>query len=93
MTKQMHSLKETIYYNYQSGFRTNHSTNLYLSFLADKILKAFDECLLTGMILIDLQKAFSTIHHKIPLKKLKAMGFSEDALHGFSHIFPKEYFL
>ena len=26
-------------YNYQSGFRTNHSTNLYLSFLTDKILK------------------------------------------------------
>ena len=26
-------------YNYQSGFRTNHSTNLCLSFLTDKILK------------------------------------------------------
>ena len=43
-------------YNYQSGFRTNHSTNLYLSFLTDKTLKGFDEGLLTGMILIDLQK-------------------------------------
>ena len=48
-------------YNYQSGFRTNHSTNLCLSFLTDKILKGFDEGLLTGMILIDLQKAFDTI--------------------------------
>ena len=50
-------------YNYQSGFRTNHSTNLYLSFLTDKILKGFDEGLLTGMILIDLEKAFDTINH------------------------------
>ena len=46
-----------ISYNYQSGFITNHSTNLCLSFLTDKILKGFDEGLLTGMILIDLQKA------------------------------------
>ena len=66
-------------YDYQSGFRTNHSTNLYLcfSFLTDKILKDFDEGLLTGMILIDLQKAFDTINHEILFKKLKAMGFSE----------------
>ena len=53
-----------ISYNYQSGFRTNHSTNLCLSFLTDKILKGFDEGLLTGMILIDLQKAFDTINHE-----------------------------
>ena len=52
-------------YNYQSGFRTNHSTNLCLSFLTDKILKGFDEGQLTGMILIDLQKVFDTIHDEI----------------------------
>ena len=46
-----------ILFNCQSGLRTNHSTNLYLSFLTDKILKGFDEGLPTGMILIDLQKA------------------------------------
>ena len=34
---------EDILYNYQSGFRGNHSTNLCLSFLTDKILKGFDE--------------------------------------------------
>ena len=43
-----------ILYNYQSGFTTNHSTNLHLSFLTDKILKGFDEGLLPGMILIGL---------------------------------------
>ena len=57
--------------NYQSGFRGNHSTNRCLFFLTDKILKGFDEGLLTGMILIDLQKAFDTIVHEICYKNLK----------------------
>ena len=47
-------LDNKILHNYQSGFRTNHSTNLCLSFLTDKILKEFDEGSLTVMILIDL---------------------------------------
>ena len=46
-----------ILYNYQSGFRTNYSTNQCLSLLTDKILKNF-ESFLAGMILINLQKAF-----------------------------------
>ena len=57
--------KEDILYNYQSGFQGNHSRNLCLSFFTDKVLKGFDESLLTGMILTDLQKAFDTIDHEI----------------------------
>ena len=72
-----------ILYNYQSRFRTNHSTNLCLSFLTDKILKGFDEGLLTGMILIDLQKVFDTINHEILLKKLEAIGFSDKYMRCF----------
>ena len=49
----------------QSSFRRNHSTDTCLSFLNDKILKGFDDGLVTGMILIDLQKAFDTISHDI----------------------------
>ena len=52
-TKELLSLNK-ILYDYQSGFRKNHSTDTYLSFLNDKILKGFDLGLLIGMTLIDL---------------------------------------
>ena len=38
----------------------------------DKILTNFDSGLLTGMILIDLQKSFDTINHDILLTPLPA---------------------
>ena len=42
--------ENNILYNFQSGIRPNHSANLYLANLTDKILKEFDEGLLIGMI-------------------------------------------
>ena len=84
---------ENILYNYQSGFRANHSTNLCLSFLTDKILKGFDEGLLTGMILIDLQKAFDTIDHEILLQKLKDIRFSKGTLQWFRSYLSERIFL
>ena len=65
-----------IFYKYQSGFRSNHLTDLFLSFLNDKILKGLDSRMYTGMILIDLQIAFDTINHKIRLDKLLPISFS-----------------
>ena len=64
-----------ILYKYQSGFRKNHSTDTSLSYLTNKIMTGFDSGLLTGMILIDLQKAFDTINHDILLKKMASLGF------------------
>ena len=43
--------------------------------MSDKILKGFDDGLVTGTILIDLQKAFDTINHDIYLKKLSIPVF------------------
>ena len=70
-------------YNYQFGFRKNHSTNFCLSFLNDKILKSFEQGLITGMILIDFQKTFGTIYHDILLQKLYAIGFSKYLVNWF----------
>ena len=54
-----------------------------MSFLTDKFLKGFDEGLLTGMILIYLQKALETINHEILFKKLEAIGFLDKCLQWF----------
>ena len=54
-----------ILYNHQSSVRTNHTTDISLPFLNDNILKCSDHGLLTGIILIDLEKAFDTINHDI----------------------------
>ena len=88
-------LKENnLLYNYQSGFRPNHSTNLYQLFLPDKILKGSNEGLLTAMILIDVQEAFDTSNHHILFKKLKAMGFfSEGCLPWFQSYLSERIFL
>ena len=64
-----------------------------MSFLPDKILKGFDKGLLTGMILIDLQKAFDTIDHKILLQKLKAIKFSESTMKWFKSYLSETIFL
>ena len=50
---------------------------------AAKILKGFDEGLLTGMILIDLQKAFDTIDHGVLFKKMKYLGFTNKTISWF----------
>ena len=62
--------KYNILYKFHSGFRKNHSTDFCLSYLIDKISKGFDSGLLTGMILIDLQKTFDAIDHNILLLKI-----------------------
>ena len=72
-----------IFYKYQTSFRNNDSTDLFLPFLNDKRLKGFDNGVYTGMILIDLQKAFDTINHKILLGKLLPIGFSKNTISGY----------
>ena len=53
------------------------SSDFCLSYLNSKILKGFDKGMMTGMIVIDLQKAFDTIDHDVLLQKLYAIGFSK----------------
>ena len=52
-------------------------------FLNDKILKGFDQGLMTGMILIELQKAFDTIDHDILPQNLYVTGFSKHSVNWF----------
>ena len=81
-TEKFFSLNKVLC-DYQSGFRKNHSTYTCIFFLNDKILKGFDDGLVTGMILIDHKKAFDTINHDIVLKKLSIIGFSNHIVKWF----------
>ena len=70
-------------YRYQSGFRKKYSTNSCLSYLCDKVLRGIDKGLFTGLILIDLQKAFDTLNHEILLHKMQFLGFSDEVVSWF----------
>ena len=72
--------KRNILSKFQSGFQKNYSTNFCLSYLTDRISKGFDSGFHTGMILIDLQKAFDTIDHNILLLKMPSLGFSREVI-------------
>ena len=58
----------------QSGFRALHSTNTCLLKCTDDWFNGIDQGLLTGMIFIDLKKAFDTVDHEILCKKLAHYG-------------------
>ena len=61
--------ESNILYKYQSGFCKNHSTDTSLSYLTDK------------MVLINSQKPFDIIKHKIlRLRKMTSLGFSNQSV-------------
>ena len=63
-------------YELQSGFRSAYSTDTCLIHLFDHIKSQTSKGLFTGMVMIDLQKAFDTVDHQIVCNKLQAMGVS-----------------
>jgi hypothetical protein len=61
-------------YQFQSGFRGSYSTDTCLIHLQDHVRKQTASGLYTGMILLDIQKAFDSVNHTILCKKLSALG-------------------
>ena len=80
---QVYISKYKILYDFQSGFRNSYSTDSCLVYLTNLIREGFDTGLYTGMILIDLQKAFDTIDHNLLLEKMIYLGFSEKTIQWF----------
>lgn len=66
--------KYNMLFQYQFGFRENHSTVLALIEITDKIKKHIDKNEFTIGIFLDLCKAFDSVDHSILLSKLKYYG-------------------
>ena len=63
----------------QSGFRPLHSTSTCLT----HVLENIDKGLLTGLIFLDLSKAFDTLDHSNMLDKLTSLGMNRSAVQWF----------
>ena len=63
--------------------------NSCLDNLFNQILKGFESRKSTGMILIDLQKAFDTLDHDILLDKIKYLSFTSKTMDWFGFYFKK----
>ena len=81
-------------YEFQSGFRQTFSTDTALTSLSDRVRLNMDDGLYTGVVLIDLQKAFDTVNHQILTTKLKSIGMDNTVVSWFqSYLSDRQQFV
>jgi hypothetical protein len=68
---------------HQSDFRPKHSCETVLHSIIDSWLSNIDSGKLTGVVFIDLSKAFDTVNHEVLLHKLLSFGICQNCLKWF----------
>ena len=94
--------KKKLIYMYQSGFRTNHSTDLCLAQLSDFVATGIYKQMHTSIIfyyyfiiiiILDFQKAFDTLDQDVFLENMKFFGFRTPVIKWFESYFSNRKFL
>ena len=82
---QLYSYLEenSLLYTQQSGFRSKRSTSTALLQLTDTLLHNMDKRQVTGVVYLDLKKAFDTVNHSLLLRKLSAYGMDSKCVKWF----------
>lgn len=85
VASQLHShlTHNSLFEQFQSGFRPRHSTETALIKITNDLLMAADSGLISILILLDLSAAFDTISHPILLNRLSSIGITHIPLHWF----------
>ena len=91
-------VQDNLLYEFQSAFRSGHSTEAALIRLTDQILTNMDNDELTGFgvyrLSIDFRKAFDVIDHELPLKKLSIYGVCPSSVAWFkSYLSERKQFI
>ena len=76
-------IRTVFFYEYQFGFRKNHSTSQAVVEVLDNIYQHCDSQEDTMGIYMDLQKSFDTVNHSILIKKLEIYGIRGTVLQWF----------
>ncbi len=69
----------------QFGFRKYHSTSTCVLKLLDNVYRNIEQGKLTGVVFLDLKKAFDTVNHSILINKLRSFNVHQNSILWFDN--------